>query len=705
LTDTRGTLVPGAALVVLAVPAAVTWSALLSGFAIALVPLPAFAALALAGPRPGRSAACAVVLWLLAVPLLAGAPVDQLDPRAWTTLAARVFGGALQLAAPGGSPVGDERWPLAAGLLLAGGSWIAAAALARRHRGVAFAVGAAPWVAAVLLHPARVPVWQGAAVVMAGVLWRAWPRTPGRATIAVSVAVALASAITAQAVVPQHRWFDLPGSHGNSRARFQRLDTEPTFKGLTERRTGAPMLEIRAPKPALWRMQVLDVFDGHRWRVSRWVPALPEPAAQPERVDVRVRRLENDLVVSPGAIERVEAAGPDHAVAGAAWRLAREPREGDEYRVDARVVRATAGELRRARAPRDPRVAAYTRLGWGRLRPYRAPENVKIGPITIPLLPGLARAEPRGFPIDVAPFGQPLTARAAAALARSPYSGVAALARRLASGARTQWQVVARVMHYLRDEHRFRYTTDVRPPGPFPLSDFLLRTRAGYCQHFAGAAALLLRLAGVPARMVSGFATGLPHRGRFEVRDVDAHAWIEVYFEGYGWVPFNPTPSVAPAAVARALDLLPATRGGGPRDGSSVCVILGLLGLLALAGCRLRRRPQLADALTRLVGRPIPPSTTLGELGEELARTVGPHTAALAAEAERARFSPQGTARQRWTSTRIARALARDLGPRRAVLMLALPAVMRARGRECRTTGAASAGARASQKTPPVDLA
>jgi hypothetical protein len=132
LTDTRGTLGPGVALLGLAVPAAVTWSALLSGFAIALLPLPALAALALAGPRPRRSAAGALVLWLLAVPLLAGVPVDQLDPRAWATLAARLFGGALQLATPGVAGVGDERWPLAAGLLLAGGSWIAAAALARR---------------------------------------------------------------------------------------------------------------------------------------------------------------------------------------------------------------------------------------------------------------------------------------------------------------------------------------------------------------------------------------------------------------------------------------------------------------------------------------------------------------------------------------------------------------------------------------------
>jgi hypothetical protein len=232
-----------------------------------------------------------------------------------------------------------------------------------------------------------------------------------------------------------------------------------------------------------------------------------------------------------------------------------------------------------------------------------------------------------------------------------------------------------------------------------------LRTHAGYCQHFAGAAALLLRLAGVPARMVSGFATGVPRRGRFEVRDVDAHAWIEVYFEGYGWVPFNPTPAAAPAAVPRALDLLAAGRGGVRPRGSSAYVILGALAVLALAGGRLRRRRELGDALTRLLGRPVAPSTTLGAVSDELAATLGPHTAALADEAERARFAPPGAARRRWTGARIARALARDVGPSRAALLLAVPAAARPRVARRATTGAASAGARTSQHAAQGDIA
>jgi hypothetical protein len=313
---------------------------------------------------------------------------------------------------------------------------------------------------------------------------------------------------------------------------------------------------------------------------------------------------------------------------------------------------------------------------------------LQIGPLTFAL--GERDAEPEGFPIDVPAFGTPPDAGVNAALDASPYRGVAALARRLAAGAGTEWKVVARVMHYLRDEGRFRYTTEVVPPGAFPLADFLLHTRAGYCQHFAGAAALLLRLAGVPARMVAGFATGVRSHGRFEVRDTDAHDWIEVYFTGYGWVPFNPTPAVAPAAIPQALDLLGPADARGRGLGSRAWALLGVLAAVALSALRRRRPPQLGDALGRLLGRPVPPSTTLGRLADELARTLGPHTAALATEAERARFAPGGAGSPRWTRARIARALARDVGPWRAALLLA---------------GAAAAGARASHRAPPDDLA
>jgi hypothetical protein len=266
---------------------------------------------------------------------------------------------------------------------------------------------------------------------------------------------------------------------------------------------------------------------------------------------------------------------------------------------------------------------------------------------------------------------------------------VVALARRLAAGAHTQWDLVTRVERYLLGGGRFRYTTHVPKPGPQPLVDFLLRTHAGYCQHFAGAAALLLRLAGVPARVVVGFATGKETApGRYTVRDLDAHQWIEVYFQGYGWVPFNPTPAASPASIAGGLDpLRPPTPASGNPGGLAFLAVLVPLVLAGLRIVRRRSSPRLRGhslrSLERIASRaggPVGPSTTLGELGAILAR-VGPRTAGLAAEVERARFASEPPRATRLPRLRLALALVGDVGPLRGVILWAPVPVAAARHR------------------------
>ena len=74
-----------------------------------------------------------------------------------------------------------------------------------------------------------------------------------------------------------------------------------------------------------------------------------------------------------------------------------------------------------------------------------------------------------------------------------------------------------------------------------PLVGFVVDTRTGYCQHFAGAMALMLRLLGIPARVAAGFVPGHYHDGTWTVTDHDAHTWVEVWFRGYGWLAFDPT--------------------------------------------------------------------------------------------------------------------------------------------------------------------
>jgi hypothetical protein len=76
------------------------------------------------------------------------------------------------------------------------------------------------------------------------------------------------------------------------------------------------------------------------------------------------------------------------------------------------------------------------------------------------------------------------------------------------------------------------------------LVAFVTRTKRGYCQHYAGAMALMLRFLGIPARVAAGFTSGSYDSDKHEwtVTDHDAHTWVEVFFPGWGWMPFDPTP-------------------------------------------------------------------------------------------------------------------------------------------------------------------
>ncbi len=116
----------------------------------------------------------------------------------------------------------------------------------------------------------------------------------------------------------------------------------------------------------------------------------------------------------------------------------------------------------------------------------------------------------------------------------------------------------------------------------------MIDKRAGYCQHYAGAMALMLRYLGVPARVAAGFTSGSYKRdtGRWVVTDLNAHAWVEVWFPRFGWLPFDPTPGRGTFDAAYS-NASPSFDAGGA---ASALVGTGALGLSALE--RLRREQE-----------------------------------------------------------------------------------------------------------------
>ena len=101
------------------------------------------------------------------------------------------------------------------------------------------------------------------------------------------------------------------------------------------------------------------------------------------------------------------------------------------------------------------------------------------------------------------------------------------------------------VAAYLEDAAEYNPDTPVTPEGEDFVSYFLTESREGYCMHFASAATLMLRYLGIPARYVVGYVVDVPASGKVKVPDSAAHAWVEIYLEGYGWEPIEVTPAYA----------------------------------------------------------------------------------------------------------------------------------------------------------------
>ncbi len=136
--------------------------------------------------------------------------------------------------------------------------------------------------------------------------------------------------------------------------------------------------------------------------------------------------------------------------------------------------------------------------------------------------------------------------------------GVAMRARALAR----QWQaesadaqeVIQRALHHFGTQ-AFVYTLEPPPLENDPVDQFLFETRAGFCEHYASSFAVLMRAAGIPTRIVTGYLGGEinPVDGFLIVRQSEAHAWTEVWIDNQGWVRVDPTAAVSPLRIQQGI--------------------------------------------------------------------------------------------------------------------------------------------------------
>lgn len=153
-------------------------------------------------------------------------------------------------------------------------------------------------------------------------------------------------------------------------------------------------------------------------------------------------------------------------------------------------------------------------------------------------------------PPDRAPKGSPGSAPATPQFIRDLYlqlpqgldPRIPALARELTRGAEGRLAQARALEVALR--RRYRYSTEGGQDPQDPLADFLFGIKAGHCEYFATAMVVMLRTLGIPARPANGFYGGAYNRfGHFYAfRQADAHSWVEVFYPGYGWATYDPTP-------------------------------------------------------------------------------------------------------------------------------------------------------------------
>ncbi|MEV4258643.1 DUF3488 and transglutaminase-like domain-containing protein, partial [Spirillospora sp. NPDC049652] len=263
-------------------------------------------------------------------------------------------------------------------------------------------------------------------------------------------------------------------------------------------------------RPDYLRLYALDRFDGDRWTYSvassskdkvgdASLPAPPGLTVAPSRLVTTRVKVSKDLrdlqfLPMPYAPVRVEAKGDwrVHSPSLMVYSL-RDSVGGRGYTVTSRRVLPSASDLQAGGTYSSDMLAEFTYL------PKSVPDKVRK------------------------------------------------LSIQVVKGARTPYDAAVRLQSWFTRTGGFRYDLTVgTPEHGSDLVDFLTADKRGYCEQFAAAMAVMARELGIPARVSVGYTAGREvSAGQWEVRGRDAHAWPELYFDGAGWVRFEPTPAGA----------------------------------------------------------------------------------------------------------------------------------------------------------------
>jgi protein-glutamine gamma-glutamyltransferase len=698
----------------------------------------------------GVGVIAAAVAGVVAAIAVSGIPLELLKPRNWGELVEGAAAGAQSLGTVRMPYEGADPWPRAA-LELAGSLLLTAAALltcwprwhARGYPFLALIALLVLVVSPVVSLGGTRPLLLGVAIAALTVCFLWLERLPLRPGLGVAalLGVALAGALPLAAVADRGEpWFDYKAfAEGLGPDDPIRFSWNQDYGPIDWPRDGNEVMRVTSDEPHYWKAANLSTFDGTGWNEetpgqrggSDFEDELREdwrnkPGWQ-DRIEVSIRRMRTLDVPAPGTIMDIENATRPLRPSGVPgrWTATSELRRGDSYTAEIYDPEPTAGEVRQADRT-GFRVARQDQLEI--TLPFllqRQPTVREVGGVTDGRIDSaVVHFRPFGDD-DVGYVTYPQVRRTRYdavddSFRRSPYRRTWELAKEFRATAETPFEYILLVNGYLQSRE-FGYSERPQPPAPgrAPLDAFLIDSKEGYCQHFSGAMALLLRMGGIPARVATGFSPGgfSKRRNAWIVRDTDAHAWVEAWFDELGWITYDPTPDSTPArSQIAALEAAPApipgspsatdpAAGGGaagqqpgglrpnllfdplrdtpatpPEDQGTglawwtwvlIALAAALVVLLLVRWFRARRRRGAMSPLDRAVaeleaalrraGRPLEPGTTLRQLERRLGAP--PEATAYLRALSASRYGPAPTPPTPAQRRALRRALAQGLGP------------------------------------------
>ncbi|MDQ2747450.1 MAG: DUF3488 and transglutaminase-like domain-containing protein [Acidobacteriota bacterium] len=274
------------------------------------------------------------------------------------------------------------------------------------------------------------------------------------------------------------------------------------------------------PQLLKWRGIALDTFDNKKWSKSN--PDYLEPYIKSERDFFLIDYAsdQDDLIIQTVYLEPINpptlfAVSRPVAVEGNFYQISKDSEGALSFRRRAANIRNSDDD------------SVFQSEGSDRVS-YKVYSDVNLPSV------GELKADAEKYPPVAASYLQ---------LPEEMDGRISDLSAKITASSYNRYDKAKAVEKYLQTQ--FAYSLDMRATGEQPLADFLFNVRAGHCEYFASAMAIMLRTQGIATRLVNGFQQG-EYNGTadvYVVRQKDAHSWVEVYFPTENaWIPFDPTP-------------------------------------------------------------------------------------------------------------------------------------------------------------------